>query len=235
MIDYLEWLSTIEEEPELDGAGKLLAPVFAELLYDRRVKTIYEWCCGPAWIGLWLLEQGICQELVVSDINQKAIDCVRRTVSRHNYPVRSYLSDNLKGIPEHEKFDIIVANPPNYVNIQADHPMGFLRYDLRPSDIDWKIHRNFYNNIRKYMHKESNMYISEVEPYKKEVFSFNKLYDLRNIEPIKDFSEMIVTNNLKLNNVITYDLVLEDEEWDKIFGYPKREMAILDISLGNTN
>lgn len=85
------------------------------------------------------------------------------------------------------------------------------------------------------MHKESNMYISEVEPYKKEVFSFNKLYDLRDIEPIKDFSEMIVTNNLKLNNVITYDLVLEDEEWDKIFGYPKREMALLDISLDNSN
>lgn len=231
MLDYIQWLDTIEEKPGLDGAGKLLAPVFAELLYNRKVKTIYEWCCGPAWIGLWLLEQGICQELVVSDINKDAIDCVRRTINRHNYPVRSYLSDNLKDIPEHEKFDIIVANPPSYVNIQEDHPMGFLRYDLRPSDIDWKIHKNFYENIGKYMHKESNMYISEVELYKKEIFSFNKLYDLRNREPIKDFTEMITTNNLNLNNVITYDLILDDEEWDEIFGYPKREMGILDISL----
>jgi len=227
MIDYLKWLSTIEEEPELDGAGKLLAPVFAELLYDRKVKTIYEWCCGPAWIGLWLLEQGICQELVVSDINQKAIDCVRRTVSRHNYPVRSYLSDNLKGIPEHEKFDIIVANPPNYVNIQADHPMGFLRHDLRPSDINWKIHRDFYNNIRKYMHKESNMYISEVEPYKKEVWLMGKLYDKREIEPIKDFKEMLSANELNLNSVETYTM---NQEKDVPI-----EMAILDISLGNTD
>ena len=227
MIDYLEWLNTIEEEPELDGAGKLLAPVFAELLYDRRVKTIYEWCSGPAWIGLWLLEQGICQELVVSDINQKAIDCVRRTVSRHNYPVRSYLSDNLKGIPEHEKFDIIVANPPNYVNIQADHPMGFLRYDLRPSDIDWKIHRDFYNNIRKHMHKESNMYISEVEPYKKEVWLMGKLYDKRETEPIKDFKRMLSTNELNLNSVETYTMNQENDA--------SIEMAILDISLGNTD
>jgi len=227
LIDYLEWLSTIEEEPELDGAGKLLAPVFAELLYDRRVKTIYEWCCGPAWIGLWLLEQGICQELVVSDINQKAIDCVRRTVSRHNYPVRSYLSDNLKGIPEHEKFDIIVANPPNYINIQVDHPMGFLRYDLRPSDIDWKIHRDFYNNIRKHMHKESNMYISEVEPYKKEVWLMGKLYDKRETEPIKDFKDMLSANELNLNSVETYTM---NQEKDASI-----EMAILDISLGNTD
>ena len=235
MLDYIQWLKTIDEEPELDGAGKLLAPVFAELLYDRRVKTLYEWGCGPAWIGLWLLEQGICQELVVSDINPKAIDCVRRTISKHNYPVRSYLSDNLKGIPEYEKFDIIVANPPNYVNIQEDHPLGFLRNDLRPSDIDWKIHKNFYNNIGKYMHKESNIYIHEIEPYKKEVYSFNKLYDLRIREPIKDFLEMIETNNLSLNNVITYDLVLDDEGYDITFGYPKREMAILDISLDNSN
>lgn len=42
MLDYIQWLKTIDEEPELDGAGKLLAPVFAELLYDRRVKTLYE-------------------------------------------------------------------------------------------------------------------------------------------------------------------------------------------------
>ena len=29
MLDYIQWLKTIDEEPELDGAGKVLAPVFA--------------------------------------------------------------------------------------------------------------------------------------------------------------------------------------------------------------
>ena len=227
MLDYIQWLDTIDEEPELDGAGKLLAPVFAELLYDRKVKTLYEWCCGPSWIGLWLLEQGICQELVVSDISKEAIDCVRRTISKHNYSVRSYLSDNLKDIPKHEKFDIIVANPPNYMNIQESHPLGFLRHDLRPSDIDWKIHIDFYNNIGNYMHTDSNMYISEVEPYKKEVWFMNELYDKRKTEPIKDFKEMLFKNNLKLNHVERY---MMDQENDLPI-----ELALLDISLDNSN
>tara|TARA_R110000824_G_scaffold100781_1_gene239518 strand:- start:5034 stop:5762 length:729 start_codon:yes stop_codon:yes gene_type:complete len=224
-FNYPEWLNTIEEEPDLDGAGKLLAPVFFELLHDRRVNTIYEWCCGPAWIGLWLLEHGICQELVVSDINRKAIDCVRRTISNHNYSVRSYVSDNLKDIPESEKFDIIVANPPNYVNIQEDHPLGHLRYDLRPSDIDWKIHKNFYENIGKHMNKKSRIYISEVELYKKEVLFLGELYDKREVEPIKDFQNMISENNLCLQNVETFTLYQKNDL--------PIELSILDISLNN--
>ena len=223
--DYFKWLSSIEEESDLDGGGKILAPAFYELLYDRKVKTIYEWCCGPAWIGLWLLEQGICQELVVSDINEKAIDCVRRTVEKRGYPVRSYVSDNLISVPFYEKFDIVVANPPNYVNIQESHSFGYLRHDLRPSDIDWKIHKNFYENIGKHMHKESNMYISEVEPYKKEVFFMGELYDKRSIEPIEDFKKMISENNLSLQNIETYT-IYENED-------TPIEMAMLEIALDN--
>jgi len=201
---YFKWLESVEESHELDGGGKSLAPVFARILCDEKVETIYEWCCGPSWIGLWLLKLGICKELVVSDINEKAIACVEKTVKRHNYNVRYYVSDNLKDIPKSEKFDIVVSNPPNYSNIQTSHPMGFMRYDLRPSDIDWKIHRDFYKNIGDHLKPNSRMYISEVEPYRKEVYILDKLYDLRKRQPIEDFRKMLKENDFILNDVIPY-------------------------------
>ena len=216
-LKYNKWLDTITELPELDGGGKIFAPVFAELLKEYKVKTVYEWCSGPAWIGMWLLELGICEELVVSDINKKAIECVKDTAKYHSYNIRSYVSDNMKSIPEWERFDLVVANPPNYSNIQTSHPKGYLRYDLRPSDIDWKIHQNFYDTIGYYLKQDSQMFISEVDPYSTEVYfregyktTNKKLYDLRKNKPIDDFKKMISDNNLILEDLIVYNALLDN-------------------------
>ncbi|HAT67395.1 MAG TPA: hypothetical protein DCS66_22840, partial [Flavobacteriaceae bacterium] len=65
-----------------------------------------------------------------------------------------------------------------------------------------------------------------VEPYKKEVWIMGKLYDKRETEPIKDFKEMLSTNELNLNSVETYTM---NQENDPV------EMARLDISLDNSN
>ena len=130
---------------------------------------------------------------------------VRKSAANHNYNVRAYTSDNLKHIPEYEKFDLVISNPPNYSNIQRSHPLGFLRYDLRPSDIDWDIHKDFYNNVQQHLYKNSVMYISEVAPYSKEVYMGGKdLYDLRSEIPMIDFNKMIEKNDLKITNTIPY-------------------------------
>ena len=147
MSNYKKWLKNIEFTRDLNGGGPILAPIFEKILSKRKFDTAFEWCAGPAWIGMWLLENNICKTLVTGDINKKAVHFSRITAKKNNYNVRSYVSDNLKQIPKHEKFDLVVSNPPNYCNIQKSHPLGFLREDLRPSDIDWKIHKDFYNNI----------------------------------------------------------------------------------------
>ena len=104
---YQSWLKTIKFTPDLDGGGKILAPIFGKVLENKKFNTAFEWCAGPAWIGLWLLEIGICSELVIGDINKKAIDMVKETSSNHNYNVRAYISDNLKNIPKYTKITSI--------------------------------------------------------------------------------------------------------------------------------
>ena len=99
-------------------------------------------------------------------------------------------------------------NPPNYVDIQASHPDGHLRDDLRPSDVGWEIHKDFYQNIRAYLKPGSRMYISEVCPYALSVHFKDALYDLRERLPIDDFYTMIHNGGLTLQQVVRYDPLL---------------------------
>ena len=210
-VNYLEWLPRVVHTPDLDGGGKVQAPVFASILEGRQFKTAFEWCAGPAWIGLWLLEIGICRELVTGDVNEDSVSAVRQTSMENGYNVRSYVSDNMDSIPSEEVFDLVVGTPPNYCNIQESHPWGYLRNDLRPSDPGWEIHKKFYNGIGKHLHSDSVMYVSEVSPYTTEVFFGGELYDLRPEIPMEDFISMTSSNDLKITKATPYDWPLEPD------------------------
>ena len=160
MLDYPQWLDHVRYKPDLDGGGRALAPVFAEALKGRKFDRCFEWCAGPAWIGFWLLENGICEELVTGDINPEAVEVVNNTAAATGWPVTAYCSDNMQDIPETEKFDLVVANPPNYFDIQAAHPLGHLRFDPRPSDPGWRAHAGFYSTIREYLTPEAEIWVS---------------------------------------------------------------------------
>ena len=219
MNNYKEWLKTIESTPNLNGGGPILAPIFQNLLSGRKYKTAFEWCAGPAWIGMWLLENNICETLVTGDINEETVKLVRKTAKKNNYDIRAYISDNLKSIPQIEKFDLVISNPPNYCNIQRSHPNGYMRDDLRPSDIDWKIHKDFYNNISSYLNDDAVMLISEVGPYNKEVYISNKLYDKRLELPIDEFDRMTKSNNLTIKNIIPYSF---EDAYNNLMGTKHR-------------
>lgn len=219
MTDYKNWLKKVEFTKDLDGGGRVLAPVFAQYLKDIRVDKCFEWCCGPGWIGLWLLELGICKELVSADINRKAVYHLNKTIKRNGYNAKVYHSDNLKSVPK-QKFDIVVSNPPNYVNIQKSHPLGHMREDLRPSDIDWRIHKDFYKDVGRYLKQDSKMYISEVEPYKKEVIIDKEVYDKRKETPIESFRKMTNDNDLNISKVGLYNIDTGNE---------KIQMGLLEI------
>jgi len=68
---------------------------------------------------------------------------VQRTITENHLEkqVSVYTSDNFAAIPKTEKFDLVVANPPNYCNLNPAHPL-YERFkdDLRPNDRGWKIH-----------------------------------------------------------------------------------------------
>jgi methylase of polypeptide subunit release factors len=205
----------IEESPyvreKLDGFGSILKYPFVTAVerLGRRFGSAFEWCSGIGEIGMALLRKDLCARLTLSDINPEAIKIAREIAARDGLEqkIDFFVGDNMTALPADLKFDLVVANPPNYFNIQEAHPYGKIyANDLRPNDRGWKLHEAFYATIGKHLLPEAVMLIEEVEPYKQEVFfptssGYAGPYDVRTEAPIAAFERMTAKNGLKIEDV----------------------------------
>jgi len=134
----------ISYRSELDGGGTEFGQQFIPFLRSRgmpKQKRAFEWCSGPGFIGFSMLGSGLCETLCMSDINPAAVASCKNTVSANKLDdrVSVYQSDNLKNIPASEKWNLVVSNPPHFV----DQYEG----DIRAHDPDWRIHREFFATV----------------------------------------------------------------------------------------
>jgi hypothetical protein len=200
---------------ELDGGGRFLAKPFADFIKNFYGKNnlpggILECCCGPAFIGFALLAEGLCDRLFLSDINPAAIECVNRTIAENSLSgkVECYVSDNFKSIPQDVKVDLMVSNPPNYYSLNPEHPFyKIFKDDIKPNDPGWSIHREFYKNAAGHLNGGGNIFISEVEPHKKEVFIpwDNPVpFDVRPDVLTEDFRKMIEDGGLRYIDTVYF-------------------------------
>jgi SAM-dependent methyltransferase len=132
----------------LDGGGSTFGQDlvdFLELRHMPRQQRVFEWCAGPGFIGFSLLARGLAQTLCLADVNPEAVEACRRTVAANALAdrVSVYRSDGLNGIPASERWDLVVANPPHFV----DDWIG----DLRSYDDGWRVHREFFANIGRFL------------------------------------------------------------------------------------
>ncbi|MGY3361844.1 methylase of polypeptide subunit release factors [Bradyrhizobium sp. GM0.4] len=105
----------------LNGGGIDLADDYLDLLnYFKgrpRFQRVFEWCCGPAFIGYSMLAGNICESLCLADFYGPAIDAAQYTARKNNIGdrVTIYKGDGLLALPKSEKFDLVVGNPPHFV------------------------------------------------------------------------------------------------------------------------
>jgi predicted RNA methylase len=132
----------------LDGGGRTSGMEYLPLFHDLgmpRQGRVFEWCAGPGFIGFALLGYGFCDSLCLADVNPEAVHACRRTVAQNRLTERVavYHSDNLEDIPASEQWDLVVGNPPHFVDISPG--------ELRFHDEDWKLHRNFFGTIDRFL------------------------------------------------------------------------------------
>jgi len=164
VIEYLtETYGAIQVSwlPELDGGGRSFGQAFVPIVKDLfgNVDRVYEFCSGPAFIGFSLLAHGLCKSLCLSDVNPKAIAAVKDTIRRNHLGdrVNVYLSDGLLGIPHHEKWDLVVSNPPHFeVSTEAEYASN-----IRLNDRNWAIHRAFYSTVGKHLKPGGSILMQE--------------------------------------------------------------------------
>eukprot|EP00930_Biecheleria_cincta_P082781 TRINITY_DN72436_c0_g1_i1.p1 TRINITY_DN72436_c0_g1~~TRINITY_DN72436_c0_g1_i1.p1 ORF type:complete len:462 (+),score=59.45 TRINITY_DN72436_c0_g1_i1:129-1388(+) len=122
-----------------------------------------EFCAGPGFIGFALLASGVCNSLLLADINPEAMLAVQATLS---HPSNAHLrgrvsvhqSDVWDGIPDAElaSIDLVFSNPPHY-NAEFSGEGA----DLRAYDPDWSIHRRFYHGAAKYLTAKGRIIMQE--------------------------------------------------------------------------
>ena len=84
---------------------------------------------------------------MLSDVDREAIATARHTAAFNGLEdrVTAYVSDALDHIPDGERWDLVVANPPHFL---ADPSRS---HDIQVFDPDWSLHRRFYGAVERYM------------------------------------------------------------------------------------
>ena len=135
----------------MDGGGTWFGQEYVDIIRDRypgRVfERCYEWCSGPAYIGFNILDHGLCGSLCVSDVYQPAIQAVHETIKNNKlHNVSAYATGTVSQLPENEKFDLVVANPPHFLTCPGDE-----NYQRIAVDQNWTAHQEFFANIGQHL------------------------------------------------------------------------------------
>jgi methylase of polypeptide subunit release factors len=160
---------------KLDGGGI----AFKDNLIDVVRKTgkttynrAYEWCAGFGVLGYELLGLKLCEHIVFSDMYQDAIDnCLDTAMSNKlTAVVTTYHTDKIANIPDSEKWDLVVSNPPHCIDelefrrnvyVPGQDPLNLDNAVRLCVDQDYKIHSEFFQNIRKHLTQDADIYLIE--------------------------------------------------------------------------
>jgi|688.fasta_scaffold87694_4 methylase of polypeptide subunit release factors len=169
---------------EYDGGGTVFGTRYVDVIKkkypNRTFNNCLDWCSGPGFIGFNLLDHDICKELHLIDSHQPAIDYAKKTISnlpsKLNNSVKVYQIDNLKFLPAHIMFDLVVANPPHFQTeltpkmqllsrryadqLNAEDKEAVLKkfpvidnknFSRIAVDAEWQARKNFYQTIKSHL------------------------------------------------------------------------------------
>lgn len=186
-------------ESNQNGGGMHFGQDYINVIKDRysgRIfKLAYEFCCGPAYIGFSLLEAGVVEELVLSDIHPAAFSSIEKTREFNNVSNKAefFLQAGVADLPI-QNIDLCVSNPPHFLN-----KVGWLSHieERIYRDQDWAIHREFYRNIKSKMSPDGVILMQE-----------NALgSSLHDFEEMIDSAGLVVTDMFPKKNVVGCDFI----------------------------
>ncbi len=146
--------------PVLDGGGMTFGQEYLQVIRERtgKVGHLFEFCAGPGFIGFSLLAHGLCERLTLADVNPEAVKAVRATIAENRLEgrVTVYESDGLAAIPDNEKWDLVVSNPPHFDGDSTQY-----RDAIRLIDPGMEIHKRFYRDVRKHLNPGGSIIFQE--------------------------------------------------------------------------
>jgi 5-methylcytosine-specific restriction endonuclease McrA len=141
---FLQFGYRIAFEDNFLCGGHFYAPKIANLVEDKigKVDKALECCCGLGNIGYALHAKGLCNQLVLSDINPALAPYIKRTNEWNGLDVPFIISDVLYNV--RGEYDLVVCGPPWYNTyddiLPSKHPRLW-------RDTDWRFHTLFYSTV----------------------------------------------------------------------------------------
>jgi methylase of polypeptide subunit release factors len=155
-----------EPQGELTGLGAI------RMIRERGLRdlSILDICCGVGVIGLTIFselgDESTVKKVAFSDINIFNLNSLRRTLKINNLDellgdeISIWLSDSLSAIPDEQRFDLIVSNPPHFLS--NDHTANLLSPNrLATYDANWSFHTSFYSECHKYLTERGEVWFLE--------------------------------------------------------------------------
>lgn len=160
---------------KLDGGGLTFKDNLINIIRQTgktSYNRAYEWCAGFGVLGYELMGLKLCNHIVFSDMYKDAIDnCIDTALSNNLMSaVTTYHTDKIANIPESEKWDLVVSNPPHCgdepdfrknVYVPGQHPDNLNNAVRLCVDQDYKIHNEFFQNIKKHLTDDADIYLIE--------------------------------------------------------------------------
>lgn len=169
---------------KLEGGGRNFGQEYLRVVKEKigNVDHVFEFCAGPGFIGFSLLAHGLCNRLTLADVNPEAVKIAEETVEKNKLQdkVSVYHSDSLDSIPESEKWDLVVGNPPHWPSTPEQY-----KENIRAYDPGLEIHKRFYRDVAKHLKPGGVVLLQELE-------------DATSVE---DFRSMIEDNGLEIKEV----------------------------------
>ena len=142
---------------------------------DSIYNRCLEWCAGHGILGFSLLVEQLCKHITFMDYYDVAIkECYFTAEANERLQdMDGYISSTIAGLPNLEKFDLVIGNPPNAndENIlvtglkkdaaEQNEQILYMENTLRITlDQDYEIHKEFFNNIRSRITDDADIFIS---------------------------------------------------------------------------
>jgi methylase of polypeptide subunit release factors len=148
----------------MDGGGMWFGQDYTEVITKRYPNRVfdhcYEWCSGPGFIGFGLLDHGICNRLCLSDMYAPAIDRAKETIGHLpgvlQNRVSAYATASVSGLPITKQFDLVVSNPPHFLECPGDDNIQRIKVDE-----NWAAHRDFFFNIKRHLTRDGVVLLQE--------------------------------------------------------------------------
>jgi methylase of polypeptide subunit release factors len=144
-----------------DGGGTWFGQEYVDMVrskYQRRFRHCLEWCSGPGFIGFALLAHGLVDRITFMDRYHGSATSILETCTVNNCSdfVEFHNAAQIADLPEVISFDLVVGNPPHYLQCPGD-----ANYQRLAVDQNWNSHREFYANIRQRLTDDGVILIQE--------------------------------------------------------------------------